>query len=55
LFSLEEAVHDYVVQYLKPDHRLGAWLHIQFPIFFASFIRSIKGVGLARFFFFDGT
>lgn len=24
LFSLEEAVHDYVVQYLKPDHRLGA-------------------------------
>lgn len=24
LFSLEEAVYDYVVQYLKPDHRLGA-------------------------------
>ena len=24
LFSLEEAVHDYVVQYLKTDHRLGA-------------------------------
>ena len=24
LFSLEEAVHDYVVKYLKADHRLGA-------------------------------
>ena len=24
LFSMEEAVKDYVTQYLVPDHRLGA-------------------------------